>query len=107
MGLQEIKLHHILNFLFVVSIGLNVYLGSQAYFKARKLNEYSQTIKAIEQKEKEAQNQINELSVKVDELNSIEYDVKNFYDSIAVTVNTDIATQDSILSAILKRHHLY
>ena len=107
MGLQEIKLHHILNFLFVVSIGLNVYFGSQAYFKARKLNEYSQTIKAIEQKEKEAQKQINELSVKVDELNWIEYDVKNFYDSIAVTVNTDSATQDSILSAILKRHHLY
>tara|TARA_R110000751_G_scaffold15179_6_gene49019 strand:- start:173 stop:496 length:324 start_codon:yes stop_codon:yes gene_type:complete len=107
MGLQEIKLHHILNFLFVVSIGLNVYFGSQTYFKARQLNEYRETIKHIDRQKKEAESQIKELNLKVDELNSIENDVKNFYDSIAVTVDTDIAVQDSILSAILKRHNLY
>jgi peptidoglycan hydrolase CwlO-like protein len=107
MGLPKIRPVYVLGFLFLVSFGLNIYFASQSYFKGSRLVEYEKTIEHINQQEKEAKKQIIELSAKVDELNSLEDDVKNFYDSISVSVGTDYRVQDSILSAILHRHNLH
>jgi len=107
MTLPKIRPVYVLGFLFLVSFGLNIYFASQSYFKGSRLVEYEKTIEHINQQEKEAKKQIIELSAKVDELNSLENDVKSFYDSISVSVDTDYRKQDSILSAILHRHHLH